>query len=60
MRRVRSIDRDTALLLPPSVQQWLPAGHLARDVVGVVAGLDLSTIEQAYSGRGSLACTSGR
>ncbi len=47
------IDRDTDYLLPPSVQDWLPKGHLARYVVDVVEGLDLSELERAYAGRGS-------
>ena len=47
------IDRDTGYLLPPSVQEWLPEAHLARYVVDVVEGLDLSELERAYAGRGS-------
>jgi transposase len=47
------IDRDTDYLLPPSVQEWLPESHLARYVVDVVEGLDLSKLERAYAGRGS-------
>ncbi len=49
----RPIDRETSFLLPPSVQEWLPEGHLARYVVDVVEGLDLSALERAYAGRGS-------
>jgi transposase len=47
------IDRDIDYLLPPSVQDWLPESHLARYVVDVVEGLDLSELERAYAGRGS-------
>jgi transposase len=47
------IDRDTDYLLPPSVQEWLPEAHLARYVVDVVEGLDLSALERAYAGRGT-------
>lgn len=47
------IDRDTYYLLPPSVQEWLPEAHLARYVVDVVEGLNLSALERAYAGRGS-------
>lgn len=47
------IDRSTDYLLPPSVQEWLPEAHLARYVVDVVEGLDLSALERAYVGRGS-------
>jgi transposase len=53
MSRFRPIDRDTDFLLPPSVQEWLPEAHLARYVVDVVEGLDLSELECAYAGRGS-------
>jgi transposase len=49
----QAIDRDTDYLLPPSVQEWLPEAHLARYVVDVVEGLDLSALERAYAGRGS-------
>lgn len=47
------IDRDMDYLLPPSVPEWLPESHLARYVVDVVEGLDLSELERAYGGRGS-------
>ena len=47
------IDRDTDYLLPPSVQEWLPEAHLARYIVDVVEGLDLSALERAHAGRGS-------
>lgn len=53
MSRFRPIDRETDYLLPPSVQDWLPPSHLARYVVDVVEGLDLSELERAYTGRGS-------
>lgn len=49
------IDRDTDYLLPPSVQDWLPESHLARYIVDVVEGLDLSELERVYAGRGSAA-----
>ncbi len=57
MSHFRPILRDVDFLLPPSVQDWLPEGHLARDVVEVVEGLDLSALERAYAGRGSLPTT---
>jgi transposase/IS5 family transposase len=49
----RPINRDIDYLLPPLVQDWLPESHLARYVVDVVDGLDLSVLEQAYAGRGN-------
>lgn len=54
MSKFRPIDRDTPMPLP-SVQELLPQGHLARYIVEVVEGLDLSGMEGAYSGRGSKA-----
>lgn len=47
------VDRETLYLLPPSVQDWLPERHLARFVVEIVDQLDLSSLKQAYAGRGS-------
>ena len=46
------VDRDTPYLLPPSLQDWLPQGHLARFVVEIVDRFDLSELERAYGGRG--------
>ena len=51
--RFVSVDRDTAYLLPPSVQEWLPKDHLARFVAEVVEQLDLRAVTTAYRGRGS-------
>ena len=48
-----SCDRDQALLLPRSVGEWVPEGHLARFVVGVVGRLDLSSFYAAYRADGS-------
>lgn len=53
MSRFVQVDRDTAYLLPPSVQDWLPEAHLARYVVDVVGALDLSELVRRYAGRGS-------
>jgi len=53
MSNFRTIHRDTAFLLPPSVDEWLPDRHLARFVVEVIDGLDLSELVKAYRGSGS-------
>ena len=47
MSNFRPIDRQTAYLLPPSVDDWLPKDHLARFVVDVVEQLDLSAMSKA-------------
>jgi transposase len=53
MSNFRTINRDTAFLLPPSVDEWMPDRHLARFVVEVIAGLGLSELVKAYRGSGS-------
>jgi len=54
-KQFRSCDLNQAYLLPPSLQDWLPEGHLARFVAEVVEALDLSGIYAKYEegdGRG--------
>ena len=55
MTRFVKVNRDTAYLLPPSVEDWLPKDHLARFVVDIVDQLDLSALTQQYRGSGSAA-----
>jgi transposase len=53
MPNFRPTDRLTGFLMPPSVDEWLPEKHLARFVVEVVDGLDLSAMSKSYRGSGS-------
>ena len=53
MSNFRSIDRETGFLFPPSIDDWLPEKHLARFVVEVIDGLDLSGMTRSYRGSGS-------
>jgi transposase len=53
LNNFRTIDRATGYLLPPSVDEWLPERHLARFVVEVIDGLDLSAMSNSYRGAGS-------
>ena len=46
-------DRKTSFLFPPSIEDWLPQGHLARFVVEIVEQLDLRFLTESYAGRGS-------
>jgi transposase len=41
-------DREQELLLPPSLREWLPEGHLAWFVIDAVAQFDLSAFYAAY------------
>jgi len=47
-----SCNRKQAYLLPPSIDEWLDKGHLARFIVEVVDTLNLSEIHKQYTGTG--------
>src|SRR6266481_2874744 len=54
-KQFRDCNLDQMLLLPASLHDWLPEGHLARFVAEVVETLDLSAIYAQYEegdGRG--------
>ena len=54
-KQFRYCDLHQAYLLPPSLQDWLPEGHLARFVADLVETLDLSAMYAQYAegdGRG--------
>src|SRR6202043_3470561 len=53
MSKFREFDRNTGFLLPPALDDWLPERHLARFVVEVIDGLDLSAMVRSYRGTGS-------
>lgn len=48
----KSCNRNQMLLLPPSLLDWLPEGHLAHFIMDVVEQLDLSSIHASYGGDG--------
>jgi len=57
-KQFRNCDLNQAYLLPPSLQDWLPEGHLARFVADLVETLDLSALYAQYEqgdGRGQAA-----
>jgi transposase len=45
-------DRNQELLLPPSLREWLPEGHLAWFVIDAVAAFDLSEFYATYRADG--------
>src|SRR3954471_12803068 len=45
-------DREQELLLPPSLREWLPEGHLAWFVIDAVAQWDLAGFYGAYRADG--------
>ena len=48
MRRFRTCSLDQPLLVPPSLQDWLPENHLARFIAEVVGELKLDAITEVY------------
>lgn len=52
MSRFRTYSPDQAYLLPPSVKEVLPVGHLCFFLQRMVAKLDLEPFESAYSEEG--------
>ena len=53
MPKFVNIDRDTPLLLPPDLRDWVPADHLVHFVIDAVAELDLSAAAVNERGTGS-------
>src|SRR4051794_1890204 len=51
-QRFMGCDRDQVFLLPPSVDDWLPADHFARFVIAVVEEMDLAAFYAAYRADG--------
>ncbi len=47
-RKFRPYDQSQCLLLPPSLREWLPDGHLAVYISDVVDGLDLRALIADY------------
>jgi transposase len=48
-RRFRAYERHQDLLLPPSLEEWLPQEHLARFIGDTIDALDLRDWELAYA-----------
>jgi len=51
--RLVNIDRDTPLLLPPDLRQWIPADHLAHYILDAVESLPLTTLRVNERGTGN-------
>ena len=43
-----AVDREQVFLMPPSLREWLPEGHLAWCVLDAVAEMDLSAFYERY------------
>lgn len=49
MAKFKPYRKDQFFLLPPSIEDFVPEGHMARLVYEIVEGLDTSRIENKYS-----------
>jgi hypothetical protein len=47
-----AVDREQELLLPPSLNDWLPQNHLAWFVLSSVAEMDLASFNASYRADG--------
>ena len=49
-KRFRAFEPDAVMLVPPSLEEWLPQGHLARFIAELVDGeLDLTRFYKSYA-----------
>src|SRR3990170_8981627 len=57
MANLRAVERDQQFLMPPSMSDWLPSGHLAWFIIDLVAELDLAELYVSLrsDGRGGAA-----
>ena len=51
--RLVMVDRETPMLLPPDLRDWLPEGHLVHFIVDAVAALPLQGFHVNVRGTGS-------
>ena len=51
--RFVNLDRDTPLLLPPNLRDWVPADHLVHFILDAVDALDLRQVRVNTRGTGS-------
>jgi len=53
IRRFKCANRYQPMMLPPTIDEWLPNTHLARFIVNIIDQLNLSEIYNSYGQRGS-------
>jgi transposase len=51
--RLVNVDRDTPMLLPADLRDWVPQDDLVHFVIGAVAGMDLGELKVNTRGTGS-------
>ena len=51
--RIVNVDRDTPMLLPPDLREWVPAEDMVHFIIEAVAGMKLPTLKINQRGCGS-------
>jgi transposase len=51
--RLKIIDRDTPMLLPVDLREWVPANHIVHFILDAVKGLPLEVFHLNHKGSGS-------
>jgi hypothetical protein len=52
MARLVTIDRDTPILLPPDLRNWVPPGHLVRFIIDAIESIDTTSAQINHRGTG--------
>jgi hypothetical protein len=52
MARFVSIDRDTPMLLPPDLRDWVPPGHLVHFLIDAIVSIDTASAQINHRGTG--------
>ena len=51
--RLKNIDRNTPMLLPPDLRSWVPENHIVHFILDAASSLDLSEFHINHRGTGS-------
>jgi transposase len=53
MARFVTIDRDTPMLLPPDLRDWVPPGHLVHFIIDAIESIDTTSAHINHRGTGN-------
>ena len=52
MAKFVNIDRDTPMLLPPNMRDWVPSSHIVHFMIDAIESLDTSMAQINHRGTG--------
>ncbi len=53
MAKFVNIDRDTPLLLPPDMRDWVPSSHIVHFMIDAIESVNTSIAQINHRGTGS-------